>query len=84
MKEQQLKIKTQLKESLPYGSNAEIKRRIAKLKSRTLSSSMIGNILNPEKEAWDNDVISTALDIAKEHAEGFQQIEEKATNLLSL
>ncbi|WP_457289351.1 hypothetical protein [Pedobacter sp. UYP24] len=81
MTEKEQKIKDQLRNTLPYGSNAEIKRRIKTLKFRTLSSSMIGNVLNPKKDAWDNDVISMALDIATENAKERELISEKATSL---
>jgi hypothetical protein len=81
MENQEKETKESLKTNLPYGSNAEIKRRVYKNFGRTVSASTIGNILDPNKEAWDNDVILTALDLVAENTSKREQIAEKLSKM---
>ena len=56
----QFRIKQNIKENLPYGALTLIAQSVSLKKNRKVSISHVGNVCNPEKSAWDKDIISTA------------------------
>lgn len=81
MEIQEKETKERLRSTLPYGSNAEIRRKVLEMYGKTVSASHIGNVLDPSKEAWDNDIISVALDLAAVNVAKRQGIAKKLANL---
>jgi hypothetical protein len=70
------KIKENLNSKLHYGSGAEIVRRLAE-RGVERSKAHVSNVLNPNKQAWDIDVITIAQDLLIEQQSGVIKAKER-------